>query len=76
MFLVLAGFIESETNHVKLPYISGVLLETVVDYFYFNLKYKDKTNVPNFDVKPGAALELLILADYLDGKFGIFKRVE
>lgn len=63
----LAGFIESESNYVKLPKITGVLLETVIDYFYFNLKYRDRTNVPNFDIRPDIALELLIIADYLDG---------
>lgn len=64
-----AGFIEAESNHVKLPKITGVLLEAVIDYFYFNLKYRDRTNVPNFDIRPDIALELLMIADYLDGMF-------
>ncbi|VVT56730.1 uncharacterized protein SAPINGB_P005237 [Magnusiomyces paraingens] len=61
-----SGFIEAESNHVKLPKITGLLLETVIDYFYFNLKYRDRTNVPSFDIRPDIALELLMIADYLD----------
>jgi transcription elongation factor B subunit 1 len=41
----------------------------VCDYLYFNLKYKDVTDVPEFDIPPEMALELLVAADYLDGMF-------
>lgn len=63
------GFVESTSNRVKLPNISGVLLEKVCEYLYFNVKYKDKTGVPQFEIPPEMALELLVVADFLDSKW-------
>ncbi|CDO56682.1 similar to Saccharomyces cerevisiae YPL046C ELC1 Elongin C [Geotrichum candidum] len=60
------GFVESTSNIVKLPNISGILLEKVCEYLYFNLKYKNKTGVPQFEIPPELALEMLVVADFLD----------
>lgn len=30
--------------------------------------YQDKTGVPRFEIPPELALELLVVADFLDGK--------
>lgn len=59
---------ESTSNRVNLPNISGVLLEKVCEYLYFNVKYKNKTGVPPFEIPPELALELLVVADFLDSK--------
>lgn len=69
LFLPAAGFVESTSNIVKLPNISGILLEKVCEYLYFNLKYKNKTGVPQFEIPPELALEMLVVADFLDSKY-------
>jgi transcription elongation factor B subunit 1 len=56
---------------VKLPNISGILLEKVCEYLYFNLKYKNKTGVPQFEIPPELALEMLVVADFLDSKYNL-----
>ena len=45
---------------------SGVVLEKVCEYFCYNEKHKDQTNVPDMDIPPELCLELLMAADYLD----------
>lgn len=45
---------------------SAMLLEKVCEYMYFNIKYQNAPEVPEFDPPPGMALELLVAADYLD----------
>lgn len=62
---------ESTSNVVKLPNISGILLEKVCEYLYFNLKYKNKTGVPQFEIPPELALEMLVVADFLDSKYNL-----
>ena len=44
----------------------ATLLEKVCEYLYFHEKYKDSPNPPEFSVPPEMALELLVVADYLD----------
>ncbi|KAA8912594.1 hypothetical protein TRICI_003432 [Trichomonascus ciferrii] len=63
------NFIESQNNRVTLQEISGMVLEKVCEYLCYNLKYKDQTDVADFDISPEMSLELLMAADYLDGKF-------
>ena len=46
---------------------SGLVLEKVCEYFYYNEKYKDAKDVPDMDIPTELSLELLIAADYLDG---------
>jgi transcription elongation factor B subunit 1 len=66
-------FEEGQTGRVHLDELSGILLERVCDYLYFNLKYKDVTDVPEFDIPPEMALELLVAADYLDGMISMLR---
>ena len=47
---------------------SGVVLEKVCEYLYFNQKYADSKDVPDMEIPPELCLELLIAADYLDGR--------
>ena len=46
---------------------SGLVLEKVCEYFYYNQKYKDSKDVPDMDFPTELSLELLMAADYLDG---------
>lgn len=44
---------------------SGVVLEKVCEYLYYNLKHKDEKDVPDMEIPPELCLELLMAADYL-----------
>ncbi|ODQ79843.1 hypothetical protein BABINDRAFT_36753 [Babjeviella inositovora NRRL Y-12698] len=60
-------FEENATNSIKLHEIHGTLLEKVVEYLYYNLKYQNRVEeVPEFNIPTSMALELLMAADYLD----------
>lgn len=45
---------------------SGVVLERVAEYFYYNYKYRNSENVPDMEIPAELCLELLMAADYLD----------
>jgi len=47
---------------------SGVILEKVCEYLYYNLKNKDSKDVPDMEIPPELCLELLMAADYLHGE--------
>ena len=49
-----------------MPKYSGAVLEKVVDYLYYNEKYKDARDVPDMEIQPEMVLELLMAADYLN----------
>ena len=44
---------------------SGVVLEKVCEYLYYNAKHKDQKDVPDMEIPPELCLELLMAADYL-----------
>jgi hypothetical protein len=48
---------------------SGIVLEKVAEYFYYNWRNRDATDVPDMDIPPELCLELLMAADYLDSEF-------
>jgi hypothetical protein len=48
---------------------SGLVLEKVCEYFYYNEKHKNSKDVPDIDVPAELCLELLMAADYLNGEF-------
>jgi len=48
---------------------SGLVLEKVCEYFYYNEKHKNSKDVPDIDVPAELCLELLMAADYLNGGF-------
>jgi hypothetical protein len=54
------------TNHNQ---NSGLVLEKVCEYFYYNEKHKNSKDVPDIDVPAELCLELLMAADYLNGEF-------
>lgn len=47
---------------------SGIVLEKVAEYFYYNHKNRNKEDVPDMDIPPELCLELLMAADFLDGQ--------
>ncbi len=46
---------------------SGVILEKVAEYFYYNYRNRDAEDVPDMEIPPELCLELLMAADFLDG---------
>jgi transcription elongation factor B subunit 1 len=53
---------------IKLMRDSGVVLEKVCEYLYYNQKHAESKDVSDMDIPPELCLELLIAADYLDGR--------
>ncbi|MCJ1433450.1 hypothetical protein MMC27_002812 [Xylographa pallens] len=48
-------------------FASGVVLEKVCEYLYYNEKHRNAKDVPDMDIPPELCLELLMAADYLNG---------
>jgi len=46
--------------------LSGVVLEKVCEYLYFNDRYHDMRDVPDMDFPPEISLELALAADFLN----------
>ncbi|KAL2849561.1 BTB/POZ protein [Aspergillus pseudoustus] len=59
-------FSEALSGRCVFENLSGVVLEKVCEYFCYNDKNKNQTNVPDMDIPPELCLELLMAADYLD----------
>ncbi|KAI9373006.1 BTB/POZ protein [Aspergillus egyptiacus] len=59
-------FSEALSGRCVFENLSGVVLEKVCEYFCYNEKNKNQTNVPDMDIPPELCLELLMAADYLD----------
>lgn len=62
-----SSFSESTTGIIRLESIEGVILEKVVEYLYYHLRYRDEKEIPAFPFGPEFALNLLVAADFLDG---------
>ncbi|GAO49568.1 putative transcriptional elongation regulator Elc1/Elongin C [Saitoella complicata NRRL Y-17804] len=63
-------FRESSEGRVTLDTIDGRLLEKICEYMHFSDKWRHTSvtgeDVPEFDIPPEMALELLVAADFLD----------
>uniref|UniRef100_A0A7S0ADT6 Elongin-C n=1 Tax=Minutocellus polymorphus TaxID=265543 RepID=A0A7S0ADT6_9STRA len=58
---------EAEENVVRLPDISGPILEKVVQYMYYKHEHSNSTGrLPEFKIEPEIALELLVASNYLN----------
>lgn len=64
--LYLDNFSEAQSGICHLENLSGIVLEKVVEYFYYNEKHRDSTGVADMDIPADLCLELLMAADYLD----------
>merc|ERR1712216_356312 len=61
------GLKEQQSNEIKLPTITGKLLEKVIEYLYYKYKYTDsKVAIPPFDIDDDVVLDLLLVANYLN----------
>jgi transcription elongation factor B subunit 1 len=56
--------------------LSGIVLEKVAEYFCYNFKNRNATDVPDMEIPPELCLELLMAADYLDSESLLCKVVE
>lgn len=65
-----SGFSEATTGIIRLESIEGVILEKVVEYLYYHLRYRDEKEIPDFEFGAEFALNLLVAADFLDGASG------
>ncbi|TVY87823.1 Elongin-C [Lachnellula willkommii] len=45
---------------------SGIVLEKVAEYFYYNYRNRNREDVPDMEIPPELCLELLMAADFLD----------
>ncbi|KAK4934850.1 elongin C [Elasticomyces elasticus] len=59
------NFSEAQTGVCHLENINGIVLEKVVEYFYYNEKHRNSEGVPDMDIPSELCLELLMAADYL-----------
>jgi hypothetical protein len=48
---------------------SGLVLEKVCEYLYYNEKNRDAKQVPDMELPTELCLEILMAADYLNGTF-------
>ena len=60
-------FAEQTLGEIKFREITTPILEKVIQYFYYKLKYTNgHTEIPEFPIEPDIALELLMAANFLD----------
>jgi hypothetical protein len=45
---------------------SGVVLEVICEYLYYNDRFKEQTNVPEMELPAELSLELALAADFLE----------
>jgi len=60
---------QNTDKSIKLDNISGIVLEKVCDYWYYRDHHEQsisKGNIPEFEIDKDMAVELLLVADYLD----------
>ncbi|EIE21569.1 POZ domain-containing protein [Coccomyxa subellipsoidea C-169] len=62
------NFTETELGEISFPEISSPILEKICEYFYYKLRYQNESSnsIPEFQLPPEIALELLKAANYLD----------
>ncbi|GJQ14904.1 hypothetical protein GpartN1_g6695.t1 [Galdieria partita] len=62
-----SGFSEAKTGQLNLNEIPGHLLEKVCEYFYYHIMYEQtEGNLAPFEFPPEMAVELLMVANFLD----------
>ena len=64
---MLEGQFAESRGEIRLPEISGHILEKIVQYMYYKVRYTNSSQrVPTFNIEPEVALELLMSSNYLD----------
>ena len=61
-------FLEKQSRTIHLKQISGRALERCCSYFYYKMEHSTtpSRSIPQFEVAPELALELLMASNYLD----------
>ena len=59
-------YTESKDNQISFPEISTHVLEKVIEYFHYKVRYSHSSEMPEFKVEPEIALELLMASNFLD----------
>lgn len=54
---------------------SGLVLEKVAEYFYYNYRNRNREDVPDMEIPPELCLELLMAADFLDSMSSLSYRI-
>ncbi|KAF9974565.1 hypothetical protein BGZ73_002000 [Actinomortierella ambigua] len=70
-------FTESTENMIRFREIKAVILEKVIQYWYYKARYMNSvTEVPHFEIEPEYALETLMAADFLNSMNHISSMME
>eukprot|EP00804_Cyclotella_cryptica_P013876 CCRYP_002407-RA/>CCRYP_002407-RA protein AED:0.41 eAED:0.41 QI:0/0.5/0.66/1/0/0/3/394/77 len=65
--LISADSTEIFLELIRFPDIGGSTLEKIVKYLHYKDKYSNSTSrIPEFQIDPDEALELLVAANYLN----------
>jgi len=60
------AYSESKENRITFEEISTPILEKVIEYFHYKVRYSHSSEMPEFKIEPEIALELLMAANFLD----------
>lgn len=64
---MLSGQFAESRGEISFPEIPAVVLEKLIQYLYYKVRYTSSAQrIPEFQVEPEIALELLVAAGYLD----------
>lgn len=64
---MLSGQFAESRGEICFPEITGVILEKVIQYMYYKVRYSNSTQrIPEFNIEPELSLELLVASGYLD----------
>jgi hypothetical protein len=65
--MLCSGNFAESRGEIKFPEISTAILEKVVQYLYYKVRFTNSSQkVPEFVIEPEMALELLMAANFLD----------
>jgi len=60
-------FVEGKSRRIQLPLVMNDVLQVIVRYFQYKLKYQDSAEkVPEFQIEPKLLIDVLKAANYLD----------
>mmetsp|Transcript_77986 Transcript_77986/g.156092 ORF Transcript_77986/g.156092 Transcript_77986/m.156092 type:complete len:102 (-) Transcript_77986:265-570(-) len=65
--MLTGSFMESKGGEIQFPEIKASVLEKVIQYMYYKVRYSRGNQAPpEFEIEPEMALYLLMAANYLD----------
>lgn len=64
---MLAGQFAESRGEISFPEIPSIIMEKLIQYLHYKVRYTNATyRIPEFQIDPEIALELLIASGYLD----------